>query len=208
MTVTTPPTAAEAWRTLQEGNARFVHGDLAHPRQDATRRAELSSGQRPFALVLGCSDSRVGPEVVFDQGLGDLFVVRTAGQVVDSSVLGSIEFGVAVLGIPLVVVLGHGSCGAVAATAEAVQDQAVPGGYVRDIVERVMPSVVTGRRTGAETVDDLVAEHVRHTGRLLRERSVVLADAVESGTCGVIGLFYSLADGRTHLVDGLGDLTG
>ena len=206
--MTRPRTPAEAWRALQEGNARFVHGDLAHPGQDAARRAELTAGQRPFALVFGCSDSRVAAEIVFDQGLGDLFVVRTAGHVVDSGVLGSIEFGVAVLGIPLVVVLGHDSCGAVAATVEAVEDRAMPGGYLRDVVERVMPSVLTGRRTGAETVDDLVAEHVRHTGRLLGERSVVLADAVDKGACAVVGLFYSLADGRAHVVDALGDLTG
>lgn len=202
-----PQTPGEAWRALQEGNARFVHGDLAHPGQDAARRAELTGGQNPYALVFGCSDSRVAAEIVFDQGLGDLFVVRTAGHVVDSGVLGSIEFGVSVLGIPLVVVLGHDRCGAVSATLDAVKDGAVPGGYLRDVVERVIPSVLTGQRTGARTVDEVVTEHVRHTGRLLAERSVVLSDAVDSGACGVVGLFYSLTDGRTHLVDAVGDLT-
>lgn len=205
--MTRPQTPGEAWRALQEGNSRFVHGDLAHPRQDAARRAELTGGQHPYALVFGCSDSRVAAEIVFDQGLGDLFVVRTAGHILDSGVLGSIEFGVAVLRIPLVVVLGHDSCGAVAATVEAVENGAVPGGYLRDVVERVMPSVLTGRRTGATTVDEVVTEHVRHTGRLLAERSVALADRVAAGSCGLVGLCYSLTDGRTHLVDAVGDLT-
>jgi carbonic anhydrase len=205
--MTRPTTPAEAWRALELGNARFVHGDVAHPGQDAARRAELADGQKPFALIFGCSDSRVAAEIVFDQGLGDMFVVRTAGHVVDTGVLGSIEFGVAVLGIPLVVVLGHDSCGAVSAAVDAIETSAMPGGYIRDVVERIMPSVMTARRTSAETVDDLVAEHVRHTGRLLVDRSVVLADAVEAGRCAVVGLSYALADGRARVVDAVGDLT-
>jgi len=205
--VIVPRTPTEAWRALEEGNARFVHGEPAHPRQDASRRAELVDDQRPWALVLGCSDSRVAAETVFDQGLGDLFVVRTAGHVLDSGVLGSVEFGVDVLGIPLVVVLGHDGCGAVAATVEAVESGVLPGGYVRDVVERVLPSVLTGRRGGATDLHGLVAEHVRHTARLLAERSVVLSDALEAKRCAVIGLTYALADGRTRLVDGVGDLT-
>lgn len=203
-----PTTPTQAWQALEQGNARFVHGDVAHPDQDAARRSELAAGQKPFALIFGCSDSRVAAEIVFDQGLGDLFVVRTAGHVVDAGVLGSVEFGVAVLGIPLVVVLGHDSCGAVAATRDAVEDGTMPGGYIRDLVERVMPSVMAARRTGATTLDDLVAEHVRHTGRLLVDRSMVLADAVDAGRCAVIGLTYALAEGRARLVDGVGDLAG
>lgn len=210
--MTRPRTPVEAWRALEAGNARFVHGDVEHPDQDSARRAELADGQKPFALVFGCSDSRVAAEIVFDQGLGDMFVVRTAGHVVDTGVLGSIEFGVAVLGIPLVVVLGHDSCGAVIATLDAVRTGTMPGGYIRDVVERMMPSVLTGGRTagptGGQTVEDLVAEHVRHTGRLLVERSVVLADAVEGGRCAVMGLSYALADGRAHVVDAVGDLGG
>ncbi|MFZ5869988.1 MAG: carbonic anhydrase [Actinomycetota bacterium] len=202
-----PSTPTEAFRALEEGNARFVHGRPEHPDQDSARRAELAAGQRPFALIFGCSDSRVAAEIVFDQGLGDLFVVRTAGHVVDSGVLGSVEFGVAVLGIPLVVVLGHDSCGAVATTVDAMEHGSLPGGYIRDVVERVIPSVLTGRRTGATGIDDLVTEHVRHTARLLAERSVVLSDAIEAGTCAVVGLTYRLADGRARLVDGVGQLS-
>lgn len=202
-----PRTPAEAWRALEQGNARFVHGDVAHPGQDAGRRAELTAGQKPYALVFGCSDSRVAAEIVFDQGLGDLFVVRTAGHVVDAGVLGTIEFGVAVLGIPLVVVLGHDSCGAVAATIEAVRTGDMPAGFIRDVVERVVPSVLSGRHTGATSVDEVVTEHVRHTGRLLVERSAVLSDGVDTGRCAVVGLSYALAEGRARLVDAVGDLT-
>jgi carbonic anhydrase len=194
-------------RALEQGNARFVHGNVEHPSQDASRRAELAErGQRPTALVFGCSDSRLAAEIIFDQGLGDMFVVRTAGHVLDAAVLGSLEFGVAVLNIPLVVVLGHESCGAVTAAVEAESSGEVPGGYLRDVVERVMPSVLTGRRGGAQTVDELVAEHVRHTCRLLVDRSAVLADAVDGGRCAVVGMTYRLADGRVRLADGVGDL--
>jgi carbonic anhydrase len=203
-----PTTPAEAWLALQEGNARFVDGQVAHPDQDAARRTELKDGQTPFSLIFGCSDSRVAAEIIFDQGLGDMFVVRTAGHVVDTGVLGSIEFGVKLLGIPLVVILGHDQCGAVTATLEAIENGTMPGGYVRDVVERVTPSVLTAKRTGTETVDDMVAEHVRHTGQLLIERSTVLAEAVAGGRCAVVGLSYALADGRARLVGAIGDLSG
>ena len=201
-----PQTPALAWQALQEGNARFVTGEPRHPDQDAARRAEIADGQTPFALVFGCSDSRVAAEIVFDQGLGDLFVVRTAGHVVDTGVLGSLEFGVAVLGIPLVVVLGHDRCGAVEATVAAVDSGTMPGGYIRDVVERVMPSVVSGRSRGVHDVAALVGEHVRHTAGLLAQRSVVLSEGVAAGRCAVVGLTYTLADGRVSVVDTVGDL--
>src|SRR5665648_172022 len=135
-------TPAEAWAELLAGNERFVRGEMAHPSQDVDHRAALSGAQNPFAVVFGCSDSRVAAEIVFDRGLGDLFVVRTAGHVVDTTVVGSIEYGVQLLGAPLVIVLGHDSCGAVAAAAEALATGRMPGGFVRAIVDRVIPSIV------------------------------------------------------------------
>ena len=108
-------TPTEAWTKLREGNLRFVEGRREHPNQDVDRREAVAQAQSPFAVVFGCSDSRVAAEIIFDRGLGDLFVVRTAGHVVDAGVLGSIEFGVDVLHAPLVVVLGHDRCGAVRA---------------------------------------------------------------------------------------------
>ena len=179
-------------------------GEREHPNQDVNQRAKLALKQAPFAVFFGCADSRVAAEIIFDQGLGDLFVVRTAGHVVDSSVLGSMEFGVGVLGIPLIVVLGHDSCGAVNAAVVAVQTGEMPTGYVRDIVERVTPSVLAAGKSGEATIDQIEAEHVRQTARLLAERSHLLADRLEAGTVGIIGATYHLREGRARVVSALG----
>jgi len=201
-----------AWRALHEGNARFVGGTPEHPNQDAGRRVELAGSQHPFAVLLGCSDSRIAAEIIFDRGLGDLFVVRTAGHVVDVGVLGSVEYGVSVLGAPLVVVLGHDHCGAVEATLEARRTGVMPGGFVRDVVERVTPSLLMGGLEGAIDVTDenatarLVDHHVRHTAEFLVQRSRVLSDAVAGGRCAVVGATYSLADGRVRQVWDAGTL--
>ncbi|HEY6798155.1 MAG TPA: carbonic anhydrase [Kineosporiaceae bacterium] len=214
-------TPAAAWRSLREGNERFVTGRREHPHQDADRRSRLTAGQNPFAVVFGCSDSRVAAEIIFDRGLGDLFVVRTAGHVVDTGVLGSLEFGVSVLGTPLVVVLGHDRCGAVVATLRAHLSGELPGGFVRDIVERVSPSLITAGRDGhgsadppgwelalhdTAALDGLIEAHVRHTCAFLLERSRVLADAVRAGTCAVAGMTYHLNEGITRPVNVLGDV--
>ena len=197
-------TPAEAWAKLARGNDRFVAGDHWHPNQDAARRDSLTEGQTPFAVFFGCADSRVAAEIIFDRGLGDLFVVRTAGHVIDPGVLGSIEFGVAILDIPLIVILGHDSCGAVSATVDAVRTGVLPGGYIRDIVERVIPSVLAARQAGMTTADEIEAEHVRHTLRLLTERSRLIADRIASGHLAVVGAAYTLGDGRARIVDSVG----
>ncbi|MFE6847261.1 carbonic anhydrase [Streptomyces sp. NPDC057686] len=189
-----------AFDLLLAGNQRFVSGTPEHPNQDATRRTETAPSQQPFAVVFGCSDSRLAAEIIFDRGLGDLFVVRTAGHVAGTEVLGSIEFGVSVLNAPLVVVLGHDSCGAVAAACSALEDGQTPGGFVRDVVERVTPSVLAARAAGRETAEEILAEHIEHTVDLLLERSRVLAERVADGRLGVVGLSYRLADGSAQLV--------
>ncbi|MFJ7905188.1 carbonic anhydrase [Streptomyces sp. NPDC096198] len=171
-----------------------------HPNQDAARRAELTPAQKPFAVLLGCSDSRLAAEIIFDQGLGDLFVVRTAGHVLGPEVLGSIEYGTSVLDCRLVVVLGHDSCGAVAAARAAVEDGMAATGYVRDIVERVTPSVLAARAAGRTADSDLIDAHIQHTVDLLLDRSRVLADQVASGHTGVVGLAYRLAEGNARLI--------
>ena len=199
-------TPAQAWAELAAGNARFVQGKHSHPNQDAARRHSLAHGQRPLAVFFGCADSRVAAEIIFDMGLGDLFVIRTAGHVVDTGVLGSLEFGVGVLDIPLIVILGHDSCGAVAATMEAVDNGVLPGGYIRDIVERVTPSVLTAHRAGLTSADEIETEHVRHTIRLLVERSSLIADRIGSGRLAVVGAAYNLDEGRARVVDAVGDL--
>jgi carbonic anhydrase len=195
-----------AWKALKEGNERFVAGEPLHPSQSIERRTQLASGQKPTAVLFGCADSRVAAEIIFDQGLGDMFVVRTAGHVLDSAVIGSIEYAVAVLEVPLIVVLGHVSCGAVKATITALDDGAVPGGYVRDIVERVTPSILVGRREGLTEVDELEARHVNETVHLLSTRSNVVADKLKSGKVAIVGATYHLADGRVAKREHVGDI--
>ncbi|WP_063062784.1 carbonic anhydrase [Nocardia sienata] len=188
-----------AWKSLREGNERFVNGTLLHPSQGAADRAKLVAGQHPTAVLFGCGDSRVAAELIFDQGLGDMFVVRTAGHVIDAAVLGSIEYGVGVLDVPLIVVLGHDSCGAVKATLDALDGGEVPGGFVRSIVEKVTPSMLIGRREGLESVDELEARHVVETSRLLMERSMIVSERVAAGKCAIACVTYKLVDGRAKL---------
>jgi carbonic anhydrase len=195
-----------AWKALKEGNERFVAGRPEHPSQSVEHRARLVEGQKPTAAVFGCGDSRVAAEIIFDQGLGDMFVVRTAGHVIDSAVLGSIEFAVTVLGVPLIVVLGHNSCGAVKATLAALDDGALPGGYVRDVVERVAPSILLGRREGLSRPDEFEARHVTETAEQLQARSTAIAERVKAGTLAIVGATYHLADGRVVLRDAIGDI--
>ncbi|MEU9292221.1 carbonic anhydrase [Streptomyces sp. NPDC048266] len=202
---TAPHTAFDA---LLSGNKRFVAGAVEHPNQDAARRTELAPGQDPFAVVLGCSDSRLAAEIIFDQGLGDLFVVRTAGHVIGSEVLGSVEYATSVLGARLVVVLGHDSCGAVAAARAAVEDGFSAGGFVRDVVERVTPSILAARAAGLTGDSDIIDEHIRHTVDLLLDRSRLLSQQVEAGEVAVVGLGYQLAEGSARLVTSRGDITG
>ena len=133
-----PRTPAEAWSTLMEGNRRFVEASASHPNQDAARRSSLVSTQHPFVMIFGCSDSRLAAEIIFDLGLGDAFVVRTAGHVIDNNALGSLEYGVEYLDVPLIVVLGHDSCGAVTATQAAVATGQMPAGFIRDLVEHAL----------------------------------------------------------------------
>lgn len=210
-------TPAQAWSALVAGNDRFVRGEMEHPAQGVEDRTQLSVAQNPFAVVFGCSDSRVAAEIVFDRGLGDLFVVRTAGHVVDTTVIGSIEFGVEVLGAPLVVVLGHDSCGAVGAAADALATGTLPSGFVRAVVDRVIPSIVhlptddeAAQGAGgaaaplALTPEVLGREHVRHTVRMLQSYSAGLATAVAEGRCAVVGVEYALAEGRARLVEHAG----
>jgi carbonic anhydrase len=193
-------TVREAAEMLLVGNQRFVAGTPEHPNQDAARRAETAPGQHPFAVLFGCSDSRLAAEIIFDRGLGDLFVVRTAGHVLGAEVLGSIEYGVSVLGCPLVVVLGHDACGAVAAARAAVEDGVAAAGHVRDVIERVTPSVLATRAAGRTDDGDFIAGHIRYTVDLLLDRSRILAEAAAADRAGVLGLAYRLADGGVHPV--------
>ncbi|MEU2205997.1 carbonic anhydrase [Streptomyces hygroscopicus] len=200
----TPATPREALDLLLAGNQRFTDGTPRHPNQDAGRRADTASAQHPYAVLLGCSDSRLAAEIIFDQGLGDLFVVRTAGHAVGPEVLGSIEYGVSVLGCPLVVVLGHDACGAVAATRAAVANGTSAHGYVRDVIERVTPSVLAAQAAGVREDDGFIDTHVRHTVDLVMDRSRELAGQVTAGRAAVVGLSYRLAEGSVRPVTSCG----
>ncbi|WP_370893816.1 carbonic anhydrase [Janibacter sp. GXQ6167] len=202
---TIPSSPEQAWAMLAAGNARFMAGSPAHPHQDVQIRHRIAAKQRPFALFFGCADSRVAAELIFDQGLGDLFVVRTAGHVTDPSVLGSIEFGVGPLGIPLIVVLGHDSCGAINAALAAHQSGTIPGGFLRDIVERVTPSIISVARRGALEPEEVEREHVRMTAQLLTERSTLIGERVSSGKLAIVGAEYVLTDGEARVVTVVGD---
>lgn len=194
-----PTEPDEALSLLLAGNQRFVGGVREHPNQDADRRNAVAPAQRPFAVLFGCSDSRLAAEIIFDRGLGDLFVVRTAGHVVGPEVLGSIEYGISVLDAPLVAVLGHDSCGAVAAALQVARDGEMPPGAMRSVVERVLPSVLAAG--GGDTDPDVAGEeHIRYTVDLLASESATIARRVAAGRCAVVGLSYRLGDGGVRVI--------
>jgi carbonic anhydrase len=197
--------AEEALQRLQAGNARFVAGEVAS-RVGGHRGhgGQSDARQAPFAIIVGCSDSRVPVETVFDQGPGDLFVIRVAGNIVSSTQLGSIEFGAAELGARLVVVLGHTRCGAAAAALRAVQDGTEPGpDHLRRIVDRIRPAA--GRALAAapslsegELVDATGRENVRQSVATIPNDSGVIRQLVEDGDLEVVGAEYSLATGAVE----------
>ena len=194
---TTPSvTPVVAWRKLTIGNRRFATGHTQHPNQTTGRREEVAKSQHPFAVIVGCSDSRLSPEIVFDQGLGDLFVVRVAGNIVDDNALGSIEYAVEHLGARLIVVLGHEKCGAVAAA--VASDHA--DGHVDSIVKAIQPAVVKAKAEPGDVVDNAVKENVRQVVTEIRTSEPVLEKLVKSGKIRVIGARYDLDSGRLQLV--------
>lgn len=193
-------TPLQAWERLAKGNERFVSGEQQHPNQDARHRASLTGGQHPFAAIFGCGDSRLAAEIIFDLGLGDAFVVRTAGQVIDNSVLGSLEYAVSELDVPLIMVLGHDSCGAVTAAKNALDTGDMPHGFVRNLVERILPSVISPYLPKDACVNDMVREHTYQTAARIAEQSRVVAQGIDSNKVAVVGVYYHLADGRAELV--------
>lgn len=189
-------TAEAALARLQAGNARFVAGQSQYPDQSGSRRAALAVGQHPFAQVLSCADSRVVPELAFDQGLGDLFITRSAGEVVDDAVLGTIQFGTSEFGIPLLVVLGHKKCGAVKATVEAVEKHSPASGTAVDsLVAAIRPAVEAA--VAAKATDVLDAAVRNNVGNVVRQLSLapVLGAAVTAKKLRVVGAIYDLATG-------------
>jgi carbonic anhydrase len=192
-----PANPQEALAELLAGNERFVAGERIHPNQDAEHRAAVAQAQTPFAVVFGCSDSRLAAEIIFDRGLGDLFVVRTAGHTVGPEVLGSIEYAVTLLEVPLVVVLGHNLCGAVQAAREALVEGVRPGGHLGAIVESIAPSV---RLAGPRGTDPgaIVRAHIDRTAGQVRRYLATLD--LPPGRHAVVGMAYDLSAGRVKVV--------
>ena len=190
----------QAWKRLLEGNQRFVDDVPQHPNQDTARRESLSGSQTPFVTLFGCSDSRVAAEMIFDVGLGDMFVVRNAGQVVDPVTLGSLEYGVEMLGTPLLVVLGHDSCGAVTAAYNAYDSGETPPGFISDVVARILPTVARARKNGRTTVNETVGQNTMDTVDKIMQLSTIIKTAVDDGRLIIVGLTYQLHDGRTTVV--------
>lgn len=202
-----PTNATEAWAKLTQGNLNFVSGTPAHPRQDVELRKSLAAAQEPFAALFGCSDSRLSAEMIFDVGLGDLFVVRNAGQVIAQTIVGSLEFAVEVLKVPLILVLGHDSCGAVRAAMDSADGNLhVEGEYIENLVDRISPTVAAARDQGIEDIDLINREHIRDTIDELLEMSSLIREKVEGGKLAVVGAQYRLAEGRVELTTSRGNL--
>jgi carbonic anhydrase len=219
-----PP--AEALSRLKEGNGRFTSGNVQHPHesadersyiaknsyenagavslgmtaeQAAKRREELAKSQHPYAIILSCSDSRVPPELVFDEGLGDLFIVRVAGNVLNTEGLGSIEYGVAVLGARLIVVLGHQSCGAVDAAMKTVATKGKAPGHIQSLVTAIKPVVESTPKADLET---MTKANVKHVVDSLRASTPILKGKVDSGEVQVVGGYYTLDNGAVTFLEG------
>ena len=189
---------AEAISKLKEGNGRYVSGNLQHPGQTPERRTELTKTQHPFAIIVSCSDSRVPPEIVFDQGLGDLFIFRVAGNVIDDHGLGSIEYAVDHLNVRLIVVLGHQSCGAVQAAKETIAAQGKAPGHIESLVTAIKPAV---EATAKDDLDTTIKANVKHVVQALRSSTPILKAKVDSGAVQVIGSYYSLDTGAVTFFD-------
>ncbi len=188
---------AEAYRKFMEGNQRFIDGNLSHPRQDVERRTEIAGNQKPFAALFGCSDSRLSAEIIFDVGLGDLFVVRNAGQVIAETILGSLEYSVEVLEVPIIVILGHDGCGAIQATMASDEGTLrTSGEFIQNLVSRIKPTLDAAKLAGTTSIDEITDLHVKETVAELVSRSTLIDNAVRSGKLAVVGATYKLALGK------------
>ena len=195
-------TPDEALAKLKQGNADFLADKQSTSPKDNQRRLEIARGQAPFAVLVGCSDSRVPPEVLFGAGLGELFIIRNAGNAVDTAALGSIEYGIAVLGAPLLVVLGHERCGAVDAALQVVKNNATFPGSIGRMVEPIIPAALKAAQAPGIKDEDLldaaVRENVRRVVERLRNSEPLLIDPIKAGKLKVVGARYDLDDGKVE----------
>jgi carbonic anhydrase len=208
-----PRTPRDAWKLLTDGNLRFVSGSPAHPNQDGAHRDTVADGQTPYAALFGCSDSRLGAEIIFDVGLGELFVVRNAGQTISQSVTGSLEYAVAVLKVNLILVLAHDSCGAVKAAVDSRRELAAPlPANIKALTDTIQPAINRVMISYATTniddisVDEVGEEHLRDTIGELLGTSELIAEAVAAGEVAVVGATYNLKEGHVVPSVVIGDI--
>jgi carbonic anhydrase len=190
-------TPDEALTLLKEGNQRFLRGEpMDSVRSLPEHLAQMAQVQRPFCVLVGCSDSRVSPELLFGRSLGELFIVRNAGNVVDLAAMGSIEYGVVVLGAPLILVLGHERCGAVQAAVDVVENDATFPGSIGQMIEPILPAVIRARRCGThDLLDRSVRGNVERVVHRLRTTEQLLMDPLQTGRLKIVGARYDLDDG-------------
>ncbi|MEP6517298.1 carbonic anhydrase [Microcoleus vaginatus] len=189
-------TPSSALKKLMEGNQRYMEQKRTFPDQARSRIVEVAKGQHPFATILACSDSRVAPEIIFDQGLGDLFDIRIAGNFLDDVVLGNIEYATLELGVPLLVILGHERCGAVKA---ALDGKAVPG-HISTLVAAIKPAVDSTKGQTGDAWDNAVRANVKMNVNKLQSSSPILAEAVKAGKLKVVGGRYDLDSGKVEII--------
>ena len=195
-------TAAQALALLKEGNQKFVSEGAAQPVIGRERRLEIASGQAPYAVLVGCSDSRVAPEHLFGRGLGELFIIRNAGNTVDTVALGSIQYAVAELGVPLILVLGHERCGAVGAAVSVVKTNTNFPGSIGQMIEPIVPAVLKAQSLPGDLVENAVRENVRRVvARLRTSADPILLDPVKAGKLKIVGARYDLDDGNVDFFD-------
>jgi carbonic anhydrase len=194
---------AQAWARLEAGNRHWVAGHLEHPDQDQDRRMGVAARQDPFATIVSCIDSRLPPETVFDQGIGDLFAVRTGAQTIDGLVTASIEYGPLENGTPLIVVLGHERCGAVTAAVRSIESGERLPGHLDAIVERLRPAYNKAVSAGGDLIDQVVRAQIHRTVSSLAHDGP-LAALVSRGDLGIAGAYYDLDTGLVTLLHALG----
>lgn len=189
---------------LKEGNQAFLRDELVFADRNEARRLELAKGQAPFCAYVSCSDSRVPPELLFGRGLGELFIIRNAGNTVDTVAMGSIEYAVAVLGVPLVVVMGHESCGAVKAAMSVVEKNARFPGQIDNMIEPIIPAVLEARGMEGDATENAVKQNVRRVVRTLREESdPLLLKPLADGKIKIVGAYYHLDTGAVDFFDAM-----
>ncbi|MBD2317574.1 carbonic anhydrase [Phormidium tenue] len=191
-------TSEAALQKLKEGNDRYVLDHVEHPHEGSQRRVDLSIAQHPFAIILGCADSRVVPELIFDQGVGDLFVLRVAGNIADDAVIASIEFAVEHLGTRLVVVMGHERCGAVMAAI----NHAFSEGKLTSLINYIEPAIKAGQQIKGDcVVSDTVKAHANLMVEMIQSTAPILSHEVENGKLKVVPAYYRLATGKVEFLD-------